>query len=51
MTVQAKESYLELLEDQRSFLSKLGKTSDIPDELIRHQIYQIDLEEERIKLL
>lgn len=51
MTVQAKESYLELLEDQRSFLSKLGKSSDIPDELIRHQIYQIDLEEERIKLL
>ncbi len=51
MSETTKEAYLELLEKQRQFLSDLNKDPEMNDELIFEQIYQIDLEEERVKLL
>lgn len=47
----AKQHYLELLEDQRKFLIGINKEPEWPDEIIHWLIFQIDLEEERIKLL
>lgn len=47
----SKHNYLALLEDQRKFLLEINKDPEFPDEIIRWQIFQIDLEEERIKLL
>lgn len=46
-----RQSYLELLDDQRKFLAELNKDPLLDEEIIRRQTYQIDLEEERIKLL
>jgi Na+/H+ antiporter len=51
MGAATKKAYLELLEGQRSFLARLNKDPEIDDQLIFDQIYQIDLEEERVKLL
>ena len=48
MSAEAKQHYLEVLESQRQFLSGLNKDPQIDENLIRWQIYQIDLEEERI---
>jgi Na+/H+ antiporter len=46
-----KRNYLELLENQRLFLAELNKDPSLDEEIIRWQTYQIDLEEERVKLL
>lgn len=46
-----KQNYLELLEDQRKYLAELNKDPKLDEDIIRWQTYQIDLEEERIKLL
>ena len=51
MSAEAKQNYLQILEDQRKFLAGLNKDPQLNEDLIRRQIYQIDLEEERIKLL
>lgn len=51
MTERTKQNYLELLENQRKFLSGLNKDPELHEEYINWQIYQIDLEEERIRLL
>ena len=51
MGKETKQAYLELLENQRMFLAKLNKDPEINDQIILDQIYQIDLEEERVKLL
>ncbi|KMQ68505.1 sodium:hydrogen antiporter [Chryseobacterium sp. FH2] len=51
MTETSKQNYLELLENQRQFLAGLKKDPELHEEYIHWQIYQIDLEEERIKLL
>ncbi len=52
LTEDAKKTYLELLESQRRFLAALNaKDGELDEEIIRGQIFQIDLEEERIKLL
>jgi Na+/H+ antiporter len=51
MSKATKEAYLELLEKQRQFLAELNKDPAIDDEIILDHIYQIDLEEERVKLL
>ncbi|HEY1040837.1 MAG TPA: Na+/H+ antiporter [Bacteroidia bacterium] len=51
MSAETKEAYLELLENQRKFLAQLNKDPEIHDQIILEQIYQIDLEEERVKLL
>jgi len=52
MSNTTKEAYLELLEKQRQFLMELNYNDpEIHDEIIRWQSFQIDLEEERIRLL
>lgn len=51
MTAEAKRHYLDVLESQRNFVAGLNKDLQLDESLIRWQIYQIDLEEERIKLI
>ncbi|ASZ14953.1 Na+/H+ antiporter [Chitinophaga pendula] len=51
MSKESKQNYLELLERQRSFLTTMSQDPELHDEIIRRQIFQIDLEEERIRLL
>ncbi|SFM59585.1 monovalent cation:H+ antiporter, CPA1 family [Algoriella xinjiangensis] len=42
---------LEMFEIQRDYLNELNKDPEINEELIRQQIHQIDLEEERIRFV
>ncbi|MDV7696878.1 Na+/H+ antiporter [Chryseobacterium soli] len=42
---------VEMLESQRQYLSELNKDISIDEEVIRQQLYQIDLEEERLKII
>jgi CPA1 family monovalent cation:H+ antiporter len=51
MTAESRQHYLEVLDSQRQFLTKFNKDSEIDETVIRWQIYQIDLEEERINQL
>ncbi|HEY6978974.1 MAG TPA: Na+/H+ antiporter [Chitinophagaceae bacterium] len=51
MNAEAKQHYLEVLDSQRKFVTGLNKDAQLDEDIIRWQIYQIDLEEERIKLL
>jgi CPA1 family monovalent cation:H+ antiporter len=51
MNTEAKQHYLEVLDNQRKFVVDLNKDAQFDEDIIRWQIYQIDLEEERIKLL
>jgi len=51
LSEDSKRNYLELLERQRAFLTELNRDPEFDDEIIHNQIFQIDLEEERIKLL
>ena len=51
MSDSTKVAYLGLLEKQRQFLAQLNKDPEINDQMILDYIYQIDLEEERVKLL
>ena len=51
MTQTARQHYLEVLESQRQFLAWLNKKDGLDEALIRDHIYQIDLEEERIKMM
>ena len=47
----SRQAYLELLEKQRIFLAALNSDDpEIHSDVINHLIYQIDLEEERIKM-
>ena len=48
---ETRRNYLELLENQRIFLAELNKDPSLDEDIIRWQTHQIDLEEERIKLL
>ncbi|HTE10189.1 MAG TPA: Na+/H+ antiporter [Chitinophagaceae bacterium] len=48
---ETRRNYLELLENQRIFLAELNKDPSLDEDIIRWQTFQIDLEEERIKLL
>jgi monovalent cation/hydrogen antiporter len=48
---ETRRNYLELLESQRKFLAELNKDPSLDEDIIRWQTFQIDLEEERIKLL
>ena len=43
--------FLELLESQRQYLAELNKDPDVDEEIIRQQLYQIDLEEERLRMV
>lgn len=51
MTEASRQNYLDLLEKQRQFLEELNKDPELPEEYIRWQVHQIDLEEERVRLL
>jgi CPA1 family monovalent cation:H+ antiporter len=49
MDVEHRKIYLELLEHQRNFLMARNNDPDLDEEIIRNQLYLIDLEEEKIK--
>ena len=51
MTPEAKQHYVEVLESQRRFLAGINEDPEIDETIIRWQVYQIDLEEERINQL
>jgi CPA1 family monovalent cation:H+ antiporter len=51
MDEQTKALFIEMLDSQREYLTELNKDLTIDEEIIRDQLYQIDLEEERLKLL
>jgi len=51
MTQNTKEVFIEILDIQREYLTNLNKDPKIDEEVIRQQLYQIDLEEERLKIV
>jgi CPA1 family monovalent cation:H+ antiporter len=51
MNEKTKIIFVELLESQRDYLTALNKDPNFDEEIIRQQLYQIDLEEERLKII
>ncbi|SIQ95620.1 Na+/H+ antiporter [Chryseobacterium sp. RU33C] len=51
MNEKTKDIFFEMLESQRQFLSELNKDISVNEEIIRHQLYQLDLEEERLRMI
>lgn len=51
MTDKTRTIFIEMLEAQREYLTELNKDPEINEEIIRHQLYQLDLEEERLKMI
>jgi len=51
MDEQTKAIFVGMLESQRQYLTGLNKDPKIDEEIIRRQLYQIDLEEERLKII
>ena len=51
MNERTKIIFMELLECQRDYLTELNKNPDFDEEIIRQQLYQLDLEEERLKII
>lgn len=51
MNEKTKAIFIEMLEIQREYLTELNKDPSINEEIIRTQLYQIDLEEERLKII
>ncbi|CAG5018077.1 hypothetical protein DYBT9275_05918 [Dyadobacter sp. CECT 9275] len=51
MNEKTKVIFVELLEIQRQYLTELNKDPKIDEDMIRQQLYQIDLEEERLKVI
>lgn len=51
MNERTKVIFMELIECQRQYLNELNKDPDIDEEIIRQQFYQLDLEEERLKII
>lgn len=51
MNDQTKAVFVEMLESQRKYLAELNKDPKVDEEMIRDQLYQIDLEEERLKMI
>lgn len=51
MNDKTKAVFLELLESQREYLTALNKDPKINEEIIRQQLYQLDLEEERLSMI
>ena len=51
MNDKIKSILIETLEVQRKYLTELNKDPEINEEIIRTQLYQIDLEEERLKIV
>ena len=48
---KTKKMYFEMLNSQRAFLMQANQDPALNEDIIRHHLYLIDLEEERIKLL
>ncbi|GGM96126.1 Na+/H+ antiporter [Dyadobacter beijingensis] len=51
MNDQTKAILLEMLECQRTYLAELNKDISVNEDYIRRQLYQIDLEEERLRMI
>lgn len=51
MNDKTKAIFVELLESQRAYLEEFNKDPNVDEEMIRAQLYQIDLEEERLKII
>lgn len=51
MNDKTKVVFVELLESQRKYLTELNKDPNFDEEIIRQQLYQLDLEEERLKII
>ena len=51
MNAETKQIFIEILESQREYLTELNEDPKINEEIIRQQLYQIDLEEERLKII
>jgi Na+/H+ antiporter len=51
MNEKTKALFIEALEAQRQYLVELNKDPSTDEEIIRQQLYQIDLEEERLKVI
>jgi len=51
MNEKTKAVFIEMLESQREYLSEINKDPAIDEEIIRQQLFRIDLEEERIKMI
>jgi Na+/H+ antiporter len=51
MNDKTKVIFVEVLEIQRQYLTELNKDPTIDEDIIRQQLYQIDLEEERLKII
>ena len=51
MNEKTKAVFIEMLESQRQYIAELNKDPAIDEEIIRDQLFQIDLEEERLKML
>lgn len=49
MSEKTKSIFAEMLESQRKYLTELNKDPAVNEDIIRQQLYQIDLEEERLK--
>lgn len=51
ITEKTKAIFVEVLDIQRQYLTELNKDPKISEEIIRQQLYQLDLEEERLKAI
>lgn len=51
MNEKTKAIFVEMLECQRQYLIELNKDPKIDEEIIRQQLYQLDLEEERLRIV
>lgn len=51
MNDKTKLIFLEILEVQRKYLQELNKDVTVNEEIIRNQLYQLDLEEERLRII
>lgn len=51
MNERTKTVFLDMLEKQREYLIELNKDPKINEEIIREQLYQLDLEEERLRIV
>jgi CPA1 family monovalent cation:H+ antiporter len=51
MNEKTKAIFVAMLERQREYLHTLNQDPTISEELIQQQLYQIDLEEERLKII
>lgn len=51
MNEKTKVIFLEMLERQREYLADLNKDPSIDENIIRQQLYQLDLEEERLRIV